>query len=133
MSETTVLQEAHDLIHGDRRDDYGGPLASFSTIACLWEPVLGTDVTPEQVALCLIQLKVARALHGWQHDSFVDIAGYAGCLDMIRQERAERDSRPSCDRCGSPLRDDDGSSWPYCPEHGCPDCGETHPRMGGPA
>lgn len=80
----SVLLEAEDIIHGDRRDSYGGAYESFTRIAKLWEPILGTDVTPEQVALCLIQLKVARYANGQQRDSIVDIAGYAGCLDMVR-------------------------------------------------
>ena len=91
--ESTVCEEAQAIIHGPRRDDYGSPLESFDRIARLWAPLLGVAVTAEQVALCLIQLKVARALNGYQRDSFVDIAGYAGCLDLLRQERAE--SEPS--------------------------------------
>lgn len=87
MRRTTILEEADKLIHNDRREDYGSPLESFTRIADLWEPILGVQVSAEQAALCLIQLKVARALHGWQRDSFVDIAGYSGCLDLIRQER----------------------------------------------
>ncbi len=82
MSEN-VLQEAERIIHGDRRGDYGDVLASFQLIAALWSPVVGAVVTAEQVALCMIQLKVARALNGYQRDSIVDIAGYAGCLAEI--------------------------------------------------
>lgn len=107
MSDTSVLTEAHGLIHGDRRDDYGGPLESFSTIAALWEPILDCGVTAEQVALCLIQLKVARALHGWQRDSFVDIAGYAGCLDLIRQERRAETGREASSQREVPCADGD--------------------------
>jgi len=80
----TVLQEAERIINHDRRDDYGDVRASFETIAALWSPVIGARVTAEQVALCMIQLKVARAMNGFQRDSLVDIAGYAGCLAQLR-------------------------------------------------
>jgi len=85
---TTACTDADRIIHGERRDDYGSPLESFDSIAQLWSVVLRTEVTAEQVALCMIQLKVARAMNGYQYDSFVDICGYAGCLDLIRQERS---------------------------------------------
>jgi len=93
-AEQSVLLEAEAIIHGQRRADYGGALESFDRVARLWAPLLGVEVTAEQVALCLIQLKVARALNGLRsgalhRDSVVDIAGYAGCLEMIAAERTE--------------------------------------------
>ena len=88
MSEESILQEADRIINGERRESYGGVLESFDRIARLWEPVLGVEVSAEQVGLCLIQLKVARYLHGQQRDSIVDIAGYAGCLEKMAQDRA---------------------------------------------
>lgn len=86
----TILAEAHRIVNGQRRDDYGGPFESFSDIAAGWSFVLGVPVTPEQVGLCMIQLKVARAKNGGFHrDSFVDIAGYAQCMEFIAEARAE--------------------------------------------
>lgn len=83
----SVLQEAQRIIHGQRRQDYGGPLDSFERIGKLWAPILGVDVTAEQVALCMIGLKIARAMQGFHRDSIVDIAGYAGCIELIQAER----------------------------------------------
>lgn len=86
MSES-ILEEAQRIINGQRREDYGSALESFQRIANLWSPVLGVSITPEVVAVCMIQLKIARALNGWQRDSIVDIAGYAGCIEKIMAER----------------------------------------------
>lgn len=80
MNAETVLQEAERIINGERRSDYGDVRESFEQIAALWSIVIGATVTAEHVALCMIQLKIARTLNGWQRDSIVDIAGYAGCL-----------------------------------------------------
>jgi hypothetical protein len=45
---------------------------------------LGTNVSPAQVALCLIDLKLARLIRDPKHlDSQVDVAGYAACLREI--------------------------------------------------
>lgn len=82
----SVLNEAESIINGERRDDYGGPLESFTRIAKLWEPILGVEISPYDVALCLVQLKVARAVNGMQRDSIADIAGYAGCIERMKRE-----------------------------------------------
>jgi hypothetical protein len=87
MTIESILQEADKIINGQRRVDYGGPLESFTKIAQLWSPVLGVEVTPDQVALCMIGLKIARAMNGMQRDSLVDIAGYAGCIELMQKER----------------------------------------------
>jgi len=88
MSEKSVLREADEIINGERQQDYGTPLQSFTTIAGLWSPILGVDVTPEQVALCMIGVKIARYNNGGgQRDSLIDIAGYAGCIELMKRER----------------------------------------------
>jgi hypothetical protein len=41
-------------------------------------------VTPAEVIVCLVDLKVARLAHDPRHfDSITDIAGYAGCLAEV--------------------------------------------------
>lgn len=89
MSDDSILQEADQLIKGERQNDYGSPLQSFTKIAQLWAPILGINITPDQVALCMIGLKIARAINGMQRDSLVDIAGYAGCIELMQKERAQ--------------------------------------------
>ena len=56
----------------------------FAVIAARWSLVLGITVTPAQVALCLIDLKLARLTRDPSHlDSIVDVAGYAACLREV--------------------------------------------------
>lgn len=83
--EYTILDEARDLVlDGQRQADYGPPGKSFDDIARIWSVILGVEVTGKQVVTCMIGLKVARAANGGYHrDSFLDIAGYVQCLDMI--------------------------------------------------
>ena len=77
MNRSDILNNAHTLINGDRAQDYGDPAVNFQRIADLWQPILGADVEPWQVALCLTQLKVARLITSPQHeDSWTDAAGY---------------------------------------------------------
>lgn len=75
-----ILNEAADLIDGDRNDVYGDPIEDFSRIARYWSILFGVEVTPEQVAQAMILMKVSRLEVGVaKRDTWVDIAGYAGC------------------------------------------------------
>ena len=89
-TDPTLLQEADSIIKGERQESYGKAFESFTRIGKLWEQVLGIPVSPEQVALCLVQLKVSRAVSSPMHrDSWLDIAGYAGCWELIQKGREE--------------------------------------------
>jgi hypothetical protein len=78
-----LLQHAAGVIeHRERM--YGPPEENFAKIARRWSLVLGISVSPVQVALCLIDLKLARLTRDPSHlDSIVDVAGYAACLREV--------------------------------------------------
>ena len=78
MAHSQEVQEVLD----ERRKAYGRADESFGRIAVLWSDVLGYTVTPQQVASCMIMLKVARLLAptsdgSHDEDSILDIKGYA--------------------------------------------------------
>lgn len=89
MSET-ILQEAQRLVHGDRQADYGHPLDDFSKTALIWQVILGVPVTPEQVALCMVGVKISRECNKPKRDNRVDGCGYFATLDMVIEERKRR-------------------------------------------
>lgn len=76
-----ALREAARIISGERDKQYGGPEENFSRIAKVWSVILGVEVTSEDVAMCMVGVKVARyaSKSGFQPDTWIDIAGYAGC------------------------------------------------------
>ena len=76
-----ALREAATIISGDRDVQYGGPEENFTRIAKIWSVIIGVDITPEDVAMMMVGLKVARyaSKSGFQPDTWIDIAGYAGC------------------------------------------------------
>ena len=75
---TQILEDAGALINGAREASYGPPAENFERIASGWRVILGADVTPSQVALCLAWLKTARLVNSPSHeDSFIDMAAYA--------------------------------------------------------
>ena len=67
----------------ERGEVYGDAAKNMATTARLWSIVLGVDVTSDEVALCLIQLKVARYMVTPHTDGCVDIAGYAAVLHEV--------------------------------------------------
>lgn len=83
----TILEEAQELVHGNRQDDYDHPFYNFSRIAKIWEGIFEISVTPEQVALAMIGVKISREINKPKRDNRVDGAGYFETLDMIYQYR----------------------------------------------
>ena len=83
MNAEAFLEHAAGLVTRRRRE-YGEPVNLFEHIATRWSLTLGTKVSPAQVALCLIDLKLARLARDPKHlDSQVDVAGYAACLREV--------------------------------------------------
>lgn len=82
----TILEEAQSVVYGDRQADYGTVSENFGTIAKLWSAVLKINVTPEQVGLCMVQVKVARQMYRPKRDNLVDGAGYFATIEKMNNE-----------------------------------------------
>ncbi|QLH40818.1 MAG: hypothetical protein HWD60_20395 [Defluviicoccus sp.] len=83
MNGAMLLQHAAGVIE-HREGIYGPPQELFAQIARRWSLVLGVEVSQAQVALCLIDLKLARLTRNPSHlDSIVDVAGYAAILSEV--------------------------------------------------
>jgi hypothetical protein len=70
-----------------RATHYGSPLTNHTRTAGLWSSYLGIAITPDQVCFLNILQKIARGQTQVTRDTLVDIAGYAGNIEMIQQER----------------------------------------------
>ena len=71
-----ICTDAINLISGDRQRDYGTPTENLGRIAAMWTPLLGVEVTPKHVALCMVALKLAREVNTPKRDNIVDGIGY---------------------------------------------------------
>ena len=85
MNGPELLEHAAGIV-ARRRRDYGEPVELFEAVAARWSLTLGTKISPAQVVLCLIDLKMTRlARHPKHQDSIVDVAGYAAVLrELVR-------------------------------------------------
>jgi len=78
MDRVALIEEALSLITKDRHESYGEASEHFDQIARLWTILMRRKVTPSEVILCLVAMKVARLSGKLDHmDSWVDLAGYA--------------------------------------------------------
>jgi hypothetical protein len=79
-SEEKLLREAASVLI-NRRKQYGPASVLLDGVARRWSITLGHPVTPAQVVLCMIDLKLARlAVNSRHRDSAIDVAGYAALL-----------------------------------------------------
>ena len=89
----SVLTEAESLVHGDRNADYGHPLDDFKRTAKIWGAILGIEIKPEQVGLCMCGVKISRECNKSKRDNMVDLAGYAETVAWCKDEAADREFR----------------------------------------
>ena len=79
MEKREALKAAIKIVE-KRGESYGDVRKNHQRIASLWSVVLGQEISPEQVVLCMTCVKVARLIQTPDHeDSWVDIAGYGAC------------------------------------------------------
>jgi hypothetical protein len=88
-----ILLEAHNLITGDRHDEYAHPYEDYSQTRDIFEALTGIEMSIEQAVLFMVAVKLSRlrtALDNgrWAHDTVVDAAGYIGCLAMVNHKRS---------------------------------------------
>ena len=82
----TLAADAVQAVTGPRQRDYAHPKINFQRIANLWSIILDVDITPEQVAMCMIQVKIAREMNRHTRDNIVDLIGYSLTLDACMEE-----------------------------------------------
>jgi len=90
MTPEDIAAYAARLVSDDRQHEYGHPLDNLDRAARIWSVILDTSVSAEQVALCMVGMKIARQVHKAKPDTVVDVIGYALTLHMVEVERAKR-------------------------------------------
>jgi hypothetical protein len=83
MNSPEILQEVAQVLT-ERCDTYGDPRHSMAAIAARWSTTLGQPITPAQVVLCMMDVKLARLRRDPTHrDSMIDLIGYATVLHEV--------------------------------------------------
>lgn len=85
----SILDKAKETVGGERQDQYGDVSESFERIAMMWSGYLGQTLNKQDVANLMILMKVSRAKNGYHEDSYIDIAGYVHCVDVLKQRNQQ--------------------------------------------
>ena len=87
MDRFDLLDAAKEAVE-ERGNEYGAPWDNHERIAVMWTAIMGVEFEPEQVALCLAAMKIARLAANRDHqDSWKDLAGYAATGSECLHER----------------------------------------------
>src|ERR1044072_6140623 len=88
----SILQDADNLVHNDRRKEYEHPAIFFAKYASILSAFLAekltSPITPEEANMSMILFKLIREQGKPKKDNRIDIAGYAETLDMQHQAKA---------------------------------------------
>jgi Domain of unknown function (DUF6378) len=78
MKTSQILQTAEKLVSTDRSKTHGDKKVNHQNIASLWSAYLDFNISPKDVAILMVLLKLARTKTG-QHniDDYVDACGYS--------------------------------------------------------
>jgi hypothetical protein len=88
MNARDYLNEARAIIQ-DRGMDYGHPTDNMQRTASLWSAYLELPIRPDQVAMCLALVKVARSMESAKVDNFIDGAAYFAISGQLATEENE--------------------------------------------
>jgi hypothetical protein len=81
------------ILTQDRGRVYGSPYTNHKRIAQLWSGILDIPITPHQVVLAMVAVKIARLVETPSHfDSQVDSIAYMGFYQDVLQGQLDDNS-----------------------------------------
>jgi hypothetical protein len=82
----TVLDQAKEIVDGERAEAYGPVEDNFTNIGAVWSVLLDIDqISPRMVARMLIAMKLVRDCHFSKDDNLIDICGYSYCASKLKK------------------------------------------------
>jgi hypothetical protein len=109
MTKENILQAADRLTSVDRRQEYGSPGEEFERVAAMLSALLKKKlkepITAEEMALCMILLKITRYSYKQSRDSLVDLCGYARTIEMLTEDDGRTIQQEQFDLAMKPLTD----------------------------
>lgn len=89
MHRSEILTTAQHYITKDRAATHGGAEDSFGDISKLWSVYVGKHISPEDVCMMMVMLKIARFKNTPSHaDHTIDICGYAAIAGELAMRQA---------------------------------------------
>lgn len=80
MNRSQILDTAKEYVTKDRAATHGDAERNFGLIALYWSAHLDVYIKPEDVAVMMTLMKLARAKANQAHaDNWIDACGYLAC------------------------------------------------------
>ena len=93
MKTSEILNEAKNLVDGDRHNDYGDKTENHKNIARLWSAYLDTKIEAHDVAIMMSLLKIARTkLGAVSKDTYIDMAAYGAIAGEIQFKKESNEA-----------------------------------------
>jgi hypothetical protein len=90
MKKKSILQEAEATVKGPRQDSYGHPNDTYTIAAGLVNARFTHKLKEPLTALDMLEVmmfvKHSRNRFGFHRDSWLDMAGFVACAEMVEQE-----------------------------------------------
>ena len=72
-----------------RQLDYSTPQVNLTRIAKSWSEYIGITISPYDVCIMMVMLKMSRLCNGYHLDSIEDAASYLALAEMLSETRVE--------------------------------------------
>ena len=81
----SVAQEGHELVSGNRHEDYGGWRVDYECVSAYFRLLTNGkyDLTPAEGVKFMLAVKLSRESRKHKRDNLVDLCGYAVGLDEL--------------------------------------------------
>jgi hypothetical protein len=85
----TIIDQAKEIVEGDREKTYGSPGINLKRIADQWSCYLNqkhgseAKLSEQDVCWMMVLLKMARQIHSYKDDNLVDAIGYIALIDKV--------------------------------------------------
>lgn len=83
-----ILKEADNIINSrsEEKERMYGPFSEgMERAAAIASNSIGKDLTPEDMFMCLVALKLSRHSYNYKEDNLLDAVAYLGALNNYKQ------------------------------------------------
>ena len=81
----SILEEAQEILEGERDSDYGDPVANFNRISRIASSILDYTISPEECVVVMMAVKLSREQYKHKRDNLVDLVAYTEILNRVRE------------------------------------------------
>lgn len=81
----SILEEAQEILEGERESDYGDPVANFNRISRIASSILDYTISPEECVVVMMAVKLSREQYKHKRDNLVDLVAYTEILNRVRE------------------------------------------------